>query len=114
MRRLLKAQIWIASALALCACLYVRNYDWAGYWRVVDERGILIRLADLLLNLQSIMFIVPVCGALIALKYGRSQHLGRLLLVAELLYIFSVAWPLVAIFVWECQEVPLVNTVAGP
>ena len=100
--------------MALAACLYVRLYDWAGYWRVVDERRVLIRITDLLLNLQSIMFVVPLCGLLIAFKCGRSKHLGRLLLVAELLCIFSVAWPLVAILAWECQQVPIVKAVARP
>jgi hypothetical protein len=114
MRKLLRAQIWIASLLALCACLYVQAYSRAGYWRAVDERRVFIRIAELLLNLKWMVFVVPLCGILMALQYGRAKHVDRSLLVAELLYIFAVAWPLIAILAWEFQEVPIVNTLANP
>jgi hypothetical protein len=59
-------------------------------------------------SLQWMIFAVPVCGILIAIKCGRSRHLGRLLFVAEILYIFAVAWPLIVMYIWEAQA--LANT----
>jgi len=101
MRTLLRLQIWIASLLALFACIYVRYYNAVG---LLGLRKSTVPIVDALDNLQWIVFVVPLCGVLIALICGRSRHLGLPLFVAEVLYIFAVVWPLIAIFVWNVQE----------
>jgi len=106
--------MWIASLLGFCACSYVCAYNRFGIWRLDSEQRFIFLPTERFLELQWIMFVVPVFGVLVAIKYGMSKHVGRLLLFAECLYVFAVAWPLIAILVWQLQAVSIVNTLTKP
>ena len=78
--------MWIASLLAFGACSYVCAYNRFGIWRLDSEQRFIFLPTERFLDLQWIMFVVPVCGVLAALIYARSRHVGRLRLFAEFLY----------------------------
>jgi hypothetical protein len=101
------ARTLLFSFVALIACLCILFFDKMAAYYNEHERHYLIALAQMMLWLDRWSFVVPIAGFFCATRFGR-KHLVRsrvlMSVVPDLLAAFAGVWTLVAILIWQLQQ----------
>ena len=109
MKRLLKARIWLASCLALCASAFVWLYNDVQAHNILIANSNLIVVVKILIKLQWIAFMVPLVGACAAIGVRKQKLKLGIFLVPDLLFAFSFVWMAVALLLWQMQQSPVIG-----